>query len=422
MKKLKEELKYSKKGITLISLVVTIIILLILAGVTIATLTGDNGLLNRASEAKENTQIASEDELRNLTILEATTHLEEYEYEDSSGAKITIPAKCAVSKVEGENIIQNGLVIIDSNGNEWVWIEVPKEITKQANTDSEIEIALEEYTKNVITDKNGYEDIWYAYDRGNVITSDLEGLTETQKNLNNGCGLTYNEYNEKKSLMLNSIKLNGGFYVGRYEVGYEINQGESTRNYGTDYTTNHPTEQTPAIKPNLYPYNWVRCVQAEELAEKLAVENKTSSLLFGIQWDLIIKFINAKNAKTLEELTLDSSRWANYTKSKLQITNKYSKYSEDNGAIYNNWIEPTKLENESSILTTGGTINTMVLNIYDLAGNMWERTLEKSPVSYNLCTVSGGSFRTTQMYSVSTRSNDGITYSTYDTGFRATLY
>lgn len=42
MKKSKEELKYAKKGITLIALVITIIVLLILAGVTIATLTGDN--------------------------------------------------------------------------------------------------------------------------------------------------------------------------------------------------------------------------------------------------------------------------------------------------------------------------------------------------------------------------------------------
>ena len=107
MKKLKEELKYGKKGITLISLVVTIIVLLILAGVTIATLTGNNGILTRASEAKEKTKIASEDELRNLTILEATTHLEDYEYEDSSGVKITIPAKCAVSQVEGENTLKN---------------------------------------------------------------------------------------------------------------------------------------------------------------------------------------------------------------------------------------------------------------------------------------------------------------------------
>ena len=49
----------STKGITLISLVVTIIILLILAGVTIATLVGDNGLINRAKEAKIKTEIAS---------------------------------------------------------------------------------------------------------------------------------------------------------------------------------------------------------------------------------------------------------------------------------------------------------------------------------------------------------------------------
>lgn len=47
------------KGITLISLVVTIIILLILAGVSIATLTGDNGLINKAKDAKIATEIAS---------------------------------------------------------------------------------------------------------------------------------------------------------------------------------------------------------------------------------------------------------------------------------------------------------------------------------------------------------------------------
>lgn len=53
MKKLKEELKYGKKGITLISLVVTIIVLLILAGITFNMLFGENGLLNRATDATE---------------------------------------------------------------------------------------------------------------------------------------------------------------------------------------------------------------------------------------------------------------------------------------------------------------------------------------------------------------------------------
>ncbi len=50
------------KGITLIALVITIIVLLILAGVTISTLTGENGILTRASEASEETLIANEKE------------------------------------------------------------------------------------------------------------------------------------------------------------------------------------------------------------------------------------------------------------------------------------------------------------------------------------------------------------------------
>ena len=66
MKKLKErkctkkleirERFKNNKAITLIALIVTIIVLLILAGVSIATLTGDNGLLTKAQEAKEATE------------------------------------------------------------------------------------------------------------------------------------------------------------------------------------------------------------------------------------------------------------------------------------------------------------------------------------------------------------------------------
>ena len=54
------------KGITLIALVITIIVLLILAGVTIATLTGDNGILTKATEAKEETRAAEVEERVNL--------------------------------------------------------------------------------------------------------------------------------------------------------------------------------------------------------------------------------------------------------------------------------------------------------------------------------------------------------------------
>ena len=61
----------SAKGITLVALVITVIILLILAGVSIATLTGDNGLLNRATQAKEKNlkaQLKEEIELAIMSI------------------------------------------------------------------------------------------------------------------------------------------------------------------------------------------------------------------------------------------------------------------------------------------------------------------------------------------------------------------
>lgn len=70
MENLKEELKYGKKGITLISLVVTIVVLLILAGVSIATLTGDNGILNQATKAKEKTEEAQKKEQTDLANLD----------------------------------------------------------------------------------------------------------------------------------------------------------------------------------------------------------------------------------------------------------------------------------------------------------------------------------------------------------------
>ena len=65
--KLKEQLK-TNKGITLIALVITIIVLLILAGVTIATLTGDNGILTKAQNAKTQNDKATVKEKVDLAI------------------------------------------------------------------------------------------------------------------------------------------------------------------------------------------------------------------------------------------------------------------------------------------------------------------------------------------------------------------
>ena len=124
---MKEKITQKNKGITLIALVITIIVLLILAGVSIAMLTGQNGILTQAQKAKQATEESAENEKkRQLAQAEANTHLEAYEYTDDEGNTAKIPAGFAVSNVEGENLVSKGLVIIGSNGNEYVWIPCTK--------------------------------------------------------------------------------------------------------------------------------------------------------------------------------------------------------------------------------------------------------------------------------------------------------
>ena len=256
-------------------------------------MTGENGILTRANDAKANTEQAEEDELRKLTQAEAATYLEEHEYTDVSGETITIPAKCAVSQVEGENTLAGGLVIIDANGNEWVWIEVPESITASSTTDEDIKNALISYATNYRSD---YSDTWYE-----------------------GCGLEEQEYADRYSEMLQSIKANNGFFVGRYEVG----------SFDNPVTGNDITRKA-VIQKGAYPYNWVTCSQAEDLAEGLATGGKTSTLMFGIQWDLVMKYLETKGVSE-SELKTNSGSWGNYRDVEFQVEqgNKY--------AISTNW-------------------------------------------------------------------------------------
>lgn len=71
MEKSKEKNLLKNSGITLIALVIIVIVLLILAGVTVATLTGDNGLLQRATSAKQANENANIEEQIKLAIVES---------------------------------------------------------------------------------------------------------------------------------------------------------------------------------------------------------------------------------------------------------------------------------------------------------------------------------------------------------------
>ena len=170
------------KGITLISLVITIIILLILAAVTIGTLTGENGLIARAQEARDKTEQSSNDELTKIAALEALTHLEDYDYTDKDGKKIKIPKGFAVSSVEGEKSEAEGLVIVDAKENEFVWIPCEsKDFVRETS-----------WTSYAYNDKT-----WT--DAGDT---NIKEKIKAQEDNNRRSGTTYST----------------GFYVARYEA------------------------------------------------------------------------------------------------------------------------------------------------------------------------------------------------------------
>ena len=81
----KKENKQKNKGITLIALVITVIVLLMLSGVTIATLTGENGILTRASEAGEETKEQGALEKVKIAILGSYPTNESYGPNNASG-------------------------------------------------------------------------------------------------------------------------------------------------------------------------------------------------------------------------------------------------------------------------------------------------------------------------------------------------
>ena len=209
-KKLKEESIKRRvrqvKGITLIALVITIIVLLILAGVTIATLTGENGILTRANEAKTNTEQVEEDELKKLTALEAATNLENTTHIDNSTGEektVTIPAGFAVSKIDGENTIADGLVIIDKNGNEFVWIPVDDiNIPYQKWCTGGVDYNSSRISDDILPDNIIKKlQIWYHSD---------ETITE--------------------NLIQESILKYHGFYIARYDAGIPENSNQIISN------------------------------------------------------------------------------------------------------------------------------------------------------------------------------------------------
>ena len=251
------------------------------------------------------------------------------EYKDKNGDTVTIPEGFKISMSDTMNTVKKGLVVKDENDNEWVWIEVPGEIFTTANNDTDYEkiendliTYAQEYRKGSSTQNYEWKDTWYE-----------------------GCGLTEEEYSKLYKSMLTSLYNNNGFWLSRYDIGDNIaTENNSTRTVGTGVANK------AVSKKNQIPYNFVTPSEAQNLASKMNVQNKTTSLLFGIQWDLACKYLEENADLTYEDIATDSSEWGNYL---------------DNS-------------NQSKLLKTGESEKTRKLNIYDFAGNLYKLTLENT--------------------------------------------
>ena len=325
-------------------------------------------------------------------------------YRDALGKTATVPKGYTVSNVEGEKLISQGLVIT-KDSNEYVWIEVPKtggpDYSAVASTtvDSDeyytaIEEALIAYSgfaktgTDYKTTRKGWKDEWYdssshTYDgttwysyNGTADASYTSGdLTSTA-----GCGLTYEQYNTQYKKMLKSVYTNGGFWIGRYEASS-----------GT----------APLSQPNKATQT-LTCSNAQITAAKVATTDTgntgtntyTSSLMFGVQWDLVCKFLE------------ESTEWAE--------GNTPTYYIKSDSSSWGNYSGQGGLKNT-------GASGYKRMNIYDFAGNQWEWTLEHATSDSRIpCAERGGGYDRSGSYRPASSRNHDLASS--NVGFRVTLY
>ena len=304
--------------------------------------------------------------------------------------------------------LEKGLTIQDSQGNQYVWVEVPK--TKEVYPTAGLEITEfteSEYTA-IETDLHTYTNDYRESGMEDTYSSDA------------ATGLTSEQYTQLKQKMLKSVYQNGGFYIGKYETGTE-----KARTSGNASTA--PGE-TPVIKQNVYPYNNVTCSQAQTLASNMEHGDRITSLLFGVQWDLTLKYLETKGTSQAD-LKTDSTNWGNYSNNTWSITNENLKYAVKARSYpydLGSWTtatEKSKTSNESILLSTGASENFSKMGIYDLAGNVLEWTLEYTSYTNSPCAYRGGSYYDSgSNYPASYRSVSTTTILFDTIGFRLALY
>ena len=436
------------KGITLIALVITIIVLLILAGVTIATLTGDNGILKKAGDAKTQTEQAKEDEnlkiaiagsygtdgklnlkdlkdnLKNQGILtnsnefplEVTVNGEKKKIdangniigsiqslktkgtvfndtttlEDTYGNQVTIPKGFKIAS-DSATEVTGGIVIEDATytntiGSQFVWIPVGtgENAIKKANKET-VDIALGRYSFTKNSD-------------GTVTTSEFSDRDCTEDTTASHNSNYKNAIAKDIEAFETSVKNNHGYYIGRYEAGvvdYNSSVSTSNSNNETNWTGYTGDNIKLVCKKEQQVWNYVTQNKASELSRNMygSEAKVTSDLINSYAWGTAIVFIQQCG-------------------------------TESNSSTYSHTVGQSST---STPQTTGTNILKATskvdkqCNIFDMAGNCFEWTTETSSNSYNPCVTRGGTYDNSSGHT-NYRTNSNTSYANSYHSFRPLLY
>ena len=429
----KQKLKESK-GITLIALVITIIVLLILAGVTIATLTGDNGILKKAGDAKTQTEQAKEDEnlkiaiagsygtdgKLNLKDLKDNLTNQGIDYDKNNtgfplevivnGEKKKIDANGNITTVKLESVadsktkgtvFKDTTTLEDTYGNQ---VKIPKgfKIANDSATDVTGGIVIEDAT---YTNTIGSQFVWIpvgtgenAIKKANKETVDIAlGRYEFTENSDgtittSECSgsftedTTANHKSDYKNAIANnieafetSVKNNHGYYIGRYEAGKTGNDGFMVCKSEQEVWNNITQPKASEVSRNMY-----------------GSEAKvTSDLINSYAWDTAIVFIQKCGTESNSSTYSYTVGLSSTSKSAPQTTG-------------------------TNILKATSKVDKQC-NIFDMAGNCSEWTTETSSHSAYPCVLRGGIYSYSDFYT-SNRNNGNTSRGNSYNSFRPLLY
>jgi len=265
-----------------------------------------------------------------------------------------IPAGFTVSATESS--IENGLVVTDgtTNQNEWVWIPVSssdlakmytedttgwnmlgtsvntKLKTKELTTQNTFKLGSRELPR---TNPGTTADPYYR--EPDVLSEyDTDQSYRTQAGFGDLADMATKLKNDYKD-MIDSVRENGGFYIGRYELGKD--------------SSNNPQVKAGTVMKSI---NWYNSYSACKSFSSGKVESR---MIWGCQWDQVCRFISTLGDNKVS--SLDDSR-------------SYGNYDNSEGAA------ATNSGTSNFDRTTGRNSAWKTNNIYDLAGNCWEWTQE----------------------------------------------